>query len=124
MGFLDLMVLDKFAKNQKAQWIGDTQRLHNFSYIPDMGKGMFLLGQNAGSKNQIWHLPTAPALTGKQFIEMAAGIYRVDPKSFAIKKFMLQLFGLFNKTVGELVEMYYQYDHDYIFDSTKFEKGI
>ena len=35
---------------------------------------------------------------------------------------MMLLFGLFNKPVAELVEMYYQYDHDYIFDSTKFEK--
>jgi nucleoside-diphosphate-sugar epimerase len=124
MGFLDLMALDKFAKKQRAQWIGDTSKLHNFSYIPDMGKGMYLLGQTPGSDNQVWHLPTAPPLTGKQFIEMAAKIYHVEPKSFAIKKFMLQLFGLFNKTVGELVEMYYQYDHDYIFDSSKFEKAF
>ncbi|HEY8781626.1 MAG TPA: NAD-dependent epimerase/dehydratase family protein [Mucilaginibacter sp.] len=124
LGFLDIMVLDKFAKKQKAQWIGDANKLHNFSYIPDMGKGMFLLGQRPESDNQIWHLPTAPPLTGKQFIEMAAKIYNVEPKYFAIKKFMMQLYGLFNKTVHELVEMYYQYDHDYIFDSSKFEKAF
>jgi nucleoside-diphosphate-sugar epimerase len=124
LGFLDIMVLDKFAKKQKAQWIGDVSKLHNFSYIPDMGKGMYLLGQKPESDNQIWHLPTAPPLTGKQFIEMAAKIYGVEPKYFAIKKFMMQLYGLFNKPVAELVEMYYQYDHDYIFDSTKFEKAF
>lgn len=124
LGFLDIMVLDKFAKKQKAQWIGDVSKLHNFSYIPDMGKGMYLLGQTHGSDNQIWHMPTAPALTGKQFIDMAAKIYQVEPKYFAIKKLMMQLYGLFNKTVSELVEMYYQYDHDYIFDSSKFEKAF
>jgi len=124
MGFLDMMVLDKYAKKQRAQWIGDTDKLHNFSYIPDMGKGMFTLGQNPESDNQIWHLPTAPPLTGKHFIEMSARIYQVEPKVFAIKKFMMQLFGLFNKPVSELVEMYYQYDHNYIFDSSKFEKAF
>ncbi|MDB4903064.1 MAG: dependent epimerase/dehydratase family protein [Mucilaginibacter sp.] len=123
-GFLDIMALDKFAKKQKAQWIGDTKKLHSFSYIPDMGKGMYLLGQKLESNNQIWHMSTAPALTGKQFIELAARIYNVEPKYFAINKLMMQLFGLFNKTVGELVEMYYQYDHDYIFDSSKFEKAF
>jgi nucleoside-diphosphate-sugar epimerase len=122
-GILDLMVLDKYAKKQKGQWIGDPKMLHNFSYIPDMGKGMYLLGQNPDNDNQVWHMPTAAPMTGIQFIEMAANIYGVDPKYMALKKFMLQLFGLFNKTVSELVEMYYQYDHDYNFNSDKFEKA-
>jgi nucleoside-diphosphate-sugar epimerase len=123
-GILDIMVLDKYAKKQQAQWIGDVMKLHNFSFIPDMGKGVYLLGQNPESDNQIWHLPTAPALRGKQFIEIAARIYGTEPKYFATKKFILQLYGLFNKTVSELPEMYYQYDHDYIFDSSKFEKAF
>jgi nucleoside-diphosphate-sugar epimerase len=122
--FLDMMVLDNFAKKQKAQWIGNPNKLHSFSYIPDMGKGMYLLGQNPGSDNQTWHMPTAPALTGKQIIEMAARIYSVNPKHFDVKKFMLWAYGLFNKTVMGTVEMYYQYDHDYIFDSSKFEKAF
>jgi len=87
-----------------------------------MGKAMYLLGQNPESDNQIWHMPTAPALTGKQFIEIAARAYSVEPKYFAINKFMLWAYGLFNKLVMGTVEMYYQYDHDYIFDSSKFEK--
>ena len=120
--FVDMMVLDKFAQKQKAQWIGNPDRLHNFSYIPDMGKGVFTLGQNPDSDNQIWHMPTASAITGKKFIELAAAIYGVEPKVFAINKFMLWSYGLFNKVVMSTVEMYYQYNHDYIFDSSKFEK--
>lgn len=96
--FFDMMVLDKFAKKQKAQWIGKPGKLHNFSYIPDMGKGMFLLGQHPESDNQIWHMPTAKPLTGKQFVEMAARIYGVKPKFMAINKFMLWLVGLFQKS--------------------------
>lgn len=120
--FLDMMVLDKYAQKQKAQWIGNPKKLHSFSYIPDMGKAVYMLGQNPDSDNQIWHMPTAQALPGKQFIEMAARIYKVEPNYMAINKFMLWSFGLFNKVVMSTVEMYYQYDHDYIFDSSKFEK--
>lgn len=123
-GFLDVMVLANLAKKQKAQWLGDPNKLHNFSYVPDMGKGMYLLGQKPESDNQIWHMPTAPVFTGKQFIELASGIYGMQPKHFAINKLMMSLYGLFNKNVGEMVEMYYQYDHDYIFDSSKFEKAF
>jgi nucleoside-diphosphate-sugar epimerase len=122
--FFDMMVLERFAKKQSAQWIGKAKNLHSFTYIPDAGKAMFLLGQHPESDNQVWHMPTAPAITGQQFIELAAGIYNVKPKYFAVNKLLLWLYGLINKTVMSTVEMYYQYDHDYIFDSSKFEKAF
>ena len=122
--FFDMMVLDAYAQGKPAQWLGRAARLHNFSYIPDMGRGMYLLGQNPESDNQIWHMPTAQPLAGKQFIEMAAAAYHTAPKFLSINKLMLSLYGLFNKNVGEMVEMYYQYDHDYIFDSSKFENAF
>nr|WP_121271400.1 NAD-dependent epimerase/dehydratase family protein [Pedobacter schmidteae] len=122
--FLDMMVLDKYAKGQSAQWIGNPKVIHNFTYIPDAGKAMYLLGQNPDSGNQIWHLPTAPAISGKAFIELAAGIYGVKPAFSTINKFMLQMVGLFKKVVAGTVEMYYQYDHDYNFNSSKFENAF
>ena len=122
--FFDMMVLDKYAKKEKAQWIGDPKMKHNFSYIPDMGKAMYLLGQNPNSDNQIWHLPTAAPLTGLEFIKMAADTYQVKPSYMKINKVLLFLVGLFQKVVMGAVEMYYQYDHDYIFDSSKFEKAF
>jgi nucleoside-diphosphate-sugar epimerase len=122
--FFDMMVLDKYAKKQTAQWIGNPKVKHNFIYIPDAGKAMYLLGQSPESDNQIWHLPTAPVKTGKEFIELAASIYGVKPKFMAINKVMLWLVGLFQKVVAGTVEMYYQYNHDYNFNSDKFEKAF
>lgn len=122
--FLDMMVLDKYAAGQSAQWIGSPKVLHNFTFIPDTGKAMYLLGQKPESDNQIWHLPTAAPLTGKEFIELAASIYQVKPGYSSINKFMLQMVGLFKKVVAGTVEMYYQYDHDYNFSSSKFENAF
>ncbi len=121
---LDMMVIDKIAKGERAQWVGDVKKLHNYSYIPDMGKAMYLLGQTPESANQIWHMPTAKPITGKQMLELIGKTYGVEPKYFAINKFMLQLFGLFDKMTKEVVEMYYQFDHDYNFNSDKFEKAF
>ncbi len=121
-GLPDMMVFPKYAKKQSAQWIGKIDALHNFTYIPDAGKGLYLLGQHPESDNQIWHMPTAAPLRNREFIELSAKIYGVSPKYMAINKFMLQVFGLFNKPVAELVEMYYQYSNDYNLDSSKFEK--
>jgi nucleoside-diphosphate-sugar epimerase len=122
--FLDMMVLSKYAQKQTAQWMGDPNKLHNFIYIPDAGRAMYLLGQHPESDNQIWHLPTAPVMKGHQFLELAASIYGVKPKFMRVRKFMLWILGLFNKLIAGTVEMFYQTDHDYIFNSDKFEKAF
>jgi nucleoside-diphosphate-sugar epimerase len=122
--FFDSMVLSKYANGEKAMWLGKAKTKHSFTFIPDAGRAMYLLGQNPESDNQIWHLPTAPSLTGIEFMNLAASVFNVQPKYMQVNKFMLQLMGLFNKVIKDSVEMYYQYDHDYIFDSTKFEKSF
>lgn len=120
--FFDSMVLAKLAKKQSAQWLGNPKVLHAFTYVPDAGKALFLLGQNPQSDNQIWHAPTATALSGKQFLELAAKVFQTQTKFSTIGKLLLRLIGVFSSATGEVVEMFYQYDHDYMFDSTKFEK--
>jgi nucleoside-diphosphate-sugar epimerase len=37
---------------------------------------------------------------------------------------MLRLMGIFSPIMRELSEMAYQYDRDYIFDSSKFERAF
>ena len=41
-----------------------------------------------------------------------------------LSKWMIQLGGLFDGTTKELYEMLYQYEFDYLFDSSKFEKAF
>lgn len=120
----DGMLLTKYAKGEKAMWLGGLDRKHNYTYVPDAAKGMLLLGQNPDSDNQIWHLPTGPALTGRAFIELAAKINNVDPKVTSINGFMLRMAGLFDPTIRGAIEMFYQFKYDYLFDSSKFEQAF
>ncbi|MEP7258446.1 MAG: NAD-dependent epimerase/dehydratase family protein [Flavitalea sp.] len=122
--FYDSMVLAKYAKREKAMWLGNINSKHSFTYIPDAGKAMYLLGQNSSSDNQVWHLPTAPALTGKDFINLAATEFHRKPEFMTVNKLMLQALGLFKPMIGETAELYYQYQYDYVFDSSKFEKAF
>ncbi len=45
-----------------------------------------------------------------------------QPKYRTISKFLVRMMGFFNPVMRESVEMMYQYDRDYVFDSNKFEK--
>jgi len=46
----------------------------------------------------------------------ARPVFQVAPK------FIIRLIGLFVPIMKEIVEMTYQYDRDYVFDSSKFEQ--
>lgn len=122
--FFDSMVLAKYARKQKAQWLGNPDSKHTFTYVPDAGKAVYLLGQHPETDNQVWHVPTAPALTGREFLELAAGVFHTPPEFMKVNKFMLQALGLFSKAIGETAEMYYQYEYDYIFSSEKFQQAF
>jgi hypothetical protein len=46
----------------------------------------------------------------------------VAPKYSILPQFMLSILGIFIPILREFREMTYQYDRDYVFDSSKFEK--
>jgi nucleoside-diphosphate-sugar epimerase len=116
-------VIKPLNKGEKANWMGATKFKHSFTYTPDAGKATALLGNTPDAYNQIWHLPTASnPPTGKEWVEAIAGEMGVKPKFRAVPKFIVKITGLFIPLMKELGEMMYQYDRDYIFNSSKFEK--
>ncbi len=122
---LNSLVFDKMAKRKTAQWMGNDETMHSFTFTPDCGKALWLLSQNEDAWNQIWHLPTAsPALTGKQIIHLASAIFKVPCKHSSIGKGMIGTLGIFMRLMYEMKEMYYQYDSLYIFDSSKFNNAF
>lgn len=116
-------VFQPLYENKKANWIGNPKFKHSFTYTPDAGKATALLGNTEDAYNQIWHLPTAGnPYTGKEWVENIAKALNKEAKIQVVPKFLLRILGLFNPIMKEVIEMYYQYDRDYIFDSSKFEK--
>ncbi len=121
---VDTLVLNKFAHNKKAQWIGNPKCKHNFTFIADCGKALYILGKDSKGDGEVWHIPTAQPIPGFEFIQLAAEIYNVKPRFSSLNKTMLKLVGLFNSNAASISEMYYQYQKDYDFNSSKFENNF
>ena len=116
-------VIKNLARGGKANWLGSVHFRHSFTYTPDAGKATALLGNTADAFNQVWHLPTAPSpFTGKEWIEAIAGEFGVEPRFRTVPRYMVRLLGFLMPIMKETVEMMYQYEREYIFDSSKFEK--
>ena len=124
-GLPDVLVFDKLAKGAKAGWFVNDSVKHSFTFTPDAARSLILLADNESAWDQTWHVPTAPdPPTGKQFIELAAREFGTQPKYRVLTRPMLWLAGWFDTTVRESYEMLYQYESEYIFDSTKFTKAF
>ena len=92
---------------------------------PDAAKATALLGNTDDAYNQVWHLPTDKnTLTGREFINLFAKEMNVKSKVFVMPMWLIKLLGLFIPVLKEMPEMMYQYDRDYFFDSSKFDKEV
>jgi nucleoside-diphosphate-sugar epimerase len=115
------MVYKNLSQNKKANWLCNAKVKHSFTYTPDAGKATALLGNTPDAYNQVWNLPTDPDnLTGEEWIRLFADEMGKSSKYMVLPKMMVRILGLFIPVMKEFPEMMYQYDRDYIFDSTKF----
>lgn len=121
--FVIEVVYKNMKKGKKANWFINADKKHSFTYTPDAARATALLGNTLEAYNQVWHLPTDKnVLTGRQFIDLFAKEMKTDNKVFVIPLWVLRVMGLFIPLMKEMPEMMYQYDRDYVFDSSKFDE--
>jgi nucleoside-diphosphate-sugar epimerase len=116
-------VYKNLKNGKKANWFCGPNFKHSFTYTPDAGKATALLGNTPDAYNQVWHLPTDPnILTGREWVRLFAKTMDVQPRLQVLPQFMVRVLGIFIPILRESYEMLYQYDRNYFFDSSKFEK--
>jgi nucleoside-diphosphate-sugar epimerase len=121
--FVNEMVYKNFLRGARANWFVDADKKHSFTFTPDAAKATALLGNTDDAYNTIWHLPTDKnTLTGRQFVQLFAREMKVRDKIFVMPVWLIRIVGIFVPVLKEMPEMMYQYDRDYFFDSSKFEK--
>jgi nucleoside-diphosphate-sugar epimerase len=118
---LSQMIINNVEKGKRAQWFIDLQKKHSFTYVPDAAKAVAMLGNSNDSFNQIWNLPTSPAITGEETIKIISSLLRKEIKTQVVSLNMLKLLSLFVPVLKEFVELAYQWNQDYVFNSRKFE---
>lgn len=117
------MVFKPLSQSKSAKWLSSIHYPHSFTFTPDAGKAVALLGNTPKAFNQVWHLPTASSpLTGKEWIYLIAKEMGKSPEYQVIPSWFVKASGWFVPFMRELDEMLYQYDRPYVFDSTKFQE--
>lgn len=121
--FLIETVYKNLKKGKNPQWFSNADKIHSFTYTPDAARATALLGNTSDAYQQVWHLPTdGQKLTGRQIAELFMKEMNMQKNVSVLPLWMIKMLGLFIPFLREMPEMMYQYNQDYFFDSSKFEK--
>jgi nucleoside-diphosphate-sugar epimerase len=109
---------------KSAQALGNPDQPHSFSYTPDVGKALVILGERDEALGQAWHIPAVPPVTQRELITMAFKAAGQPVKISAINKLMMRMAGLFIPAARETIEMMYEWEKPFIMDSSTFERAF
>ncbi len=106
---------------RKADFLGNPNLLHTYSYVPDIAVGLATLGTDARAIGQVWHLPGPQTVTTRALLDLVASEVGHPVAIRSVPKLVMRGLGVFNPTMRELVEMTYEFDEPFVLDTTKFE---
>ena len=115
------LIFNNIKEGSKLKVPLSANKKRSLIWTPDASRATALIGNTPDAFGQTWHLPVDKSHpTYKEFIRMAAGIYGRDLKYSVVRKLMFKIGSFFNKSVKELLELLPRYEHDNLFDDSKF----
>lgn len=97
--------------------------LRTLIWTPDASRALAALGNAPDTYGQTWHLPCDDdRLTYKQFVDLASEIVGKQAPYKVLGKWTLTAVGMISKQVRELRELLPRYEHNNLFDSSKYKQ--
>jgi nucleoside-diphosphate-sugar epimerase len=109
---------------RRADFIGNPDLPHTYSYVPDIAAGLATLGTDPRADGQVWHLPGPHTVTTRAFLDLVAREVGHPVAIRPLSNLALRALGLVNPMLRELPEMSYQFDQPFILDTSKYEAAF
>ncbi len=110
---------------QAVQVLGDPERLHSYTYVPDFGEAMVRLSETPTTWGRAWHVPNAAATSTRRLAELAAFAAGVAaPKLRRVRPWQIRLLGVAVAAIRELRELLYEFDDDFVVDHGQYAATV
>jgi nucleoside-diphosphate-sugar epimerase len=106
---------------KRADFIGDPDLPHTYSYVPDIVAGLATLGTDERSIGQVWHLPGPETVSTREVLRMVAIEVGHPVAIRSVPKIAVRALGLINPMMRALAEMSYEFEAPFVLDTTKFQ---
>ena len=118
------IVFAPLVTGKKAMLLGSADMPHSYAYIEDVGRGLATLGTHAEAFGQVWHLPHAPARTGRESLAWAFSAADLPERISVIGPFMLRLGAIYLPEAREQLEMSYEFTEPFVVDSSAITRAF
>jgi uncharacterized protein YbjT (DUF2867 family) len=106
---------------RRADFIGNPDLPHTYSYVPDIAVGLARLGTEKLAIDGVWHLPGPETVTTRQILDLVAHEVGHPVGLRSVPKLAVRALGLVNPMMRALVEMAYEFDEPFVLDTTKYQ---
>jgi nucleoside-diphosphate-sugar epimerase len=117
-------VFGKAVDGKRADFIGNPDLLHTYSYVPDIAAGLATLGADERAVGQVWHLPGPETVTTRVLMDMISKEVGHPVGIRNVPRPILSLLGLVNPLMKGLAEMSYEFDAPFILNTTKYQSAF
>jgi len=112
------------VSGKRADFIGNPDLPHTYSYVPDIADGLVVLGTDERAVGQVWHLPGPETVTTRAVLELIAGEVGHPVPVRSVPNLLLRALGLVNPMMRGLAEMAYEFEEPFVLDTAKFESAF
>jgi nucleoside-diphosphate-sugar epimerase len=118
---LGARVFGNAVTGKRADFIGNPDLPHTYSYVPDIAAGLATLGTDERAVGHVWHLPGPETVSTRALLDLVAAEvdHPVDIRN--ISKTAVRALSLVSPMMRELAEMAYEFEEPFVLDTSKYE---
>ena len=113
-------VFGNLLRGKRADVLGDPDLPHTYTYVEDFGRALVTLGGDERAWGEVWHVPSPPTRSTREFVECVADVVGVEPRMRAAPGWLIRLAGLVSPRMRELAEMRYEFEEPFVVSHEKF----
>jgi nucleoside-diphosphate-sugar epimerase len=114
------LAIEPVAGTGRLRWMGNLAAPHSCAYLPDIARAYVQLGTATDVSGRIWHLPHAPAVTGREFLELVNAALPEPRAIGVVSTRMLAVAAPFHRISRESLAIAYQWTEPFIVDDSAF----
>ncbi len=118
---LGARVFGNALAGRRADFLGNPDLPHTYSYVPDIAAGLATLGTDERAVGRVWHLPGPETVTTRAILELVAADVGHPVGVRSLPKLAVRALGLVNPMMRALSEMAYEFDAPFVLDTTKYQ---
>ena len=118
-------VFGPLAAGKPANFLGDLDAVHTYTFADDCARALVTLGQRGEALGQAWHVPSAEPITRRQLFDLIFDELGAKPRIRSANGLLLSALAVFNSDMKRLKkEKAYQFTTPWLVDSSKYETAF